>query len=497
MPTSRWRGMLALRWLYGPPLGMGMVIVTAALVALVERATTLPHLSIIFVAPILVAAVLFGLVAALCAALVAVSLSGYLLYPPHVEFGVAEAQDLLDLVIFVAVAVTGSWLAAAARREAQMGARREALITALHQFSQRLAAIADPNDICLEVLDHLEAALDRRAFLLLPADDGRFAVLATRLEDHTLPPADLATAEALWRGDGVEAPRFHLLRTGRGPIAMLVLGTATEGVPGADPRLVAALVDQAAIGVERAQLAVAIEDARVKDKAEKLREALLNSVSHDFQTPLAAIIGAATTLESFGAVADEATRADLVVTIREEAERLARFIANLLDLGRIRGGALHPRPEAVELADIVDAALRQAGPRLARHRVGVALPLDLAMIRADPLLLEHALVNLLENAAKYSGDGSAIRLQATGRGDSIELAVADQGVGIAAAELPMVFDRYYRGGDHDARPAGAGLGLTIARAFVEACGGGLTVESAGVGHGATFRINLPAAQGRA
>lgn len=497
MPRPRWRAALARRRLYGPLLGVGMVGATAVLVALAERATTLPHLSIIFVAPILVTAVLFGLVASLCAALVAVALSGYLLYPPHVGFGVAEAQDLLDLVIFVAVAVTGSWLAAAARREAQAGARREALITALHQFSRRLAAIADPNDICLEVLDHLEAALDRRAFLLLPAADGRFAVLATRLEDHALPAADLAIAEMLWRGDAAAGPRFHLLRTGRGPIAMLVLGTAEEGAPSADPRLVTALVDQAAIGVERAQLAVAIEDARVRDKTEKLREALLNSVSHDFQTPLAAIIGAATTLESFGAVADEATRADLVATIREEAERLARFIANLLDLGRIRAGALHPRPEAVELADIVDAALRQASPRLVRHRVGVALPLDLAMVRVDPLLLEHALVNLLENAVKYSGEGSAIRLQATRQGDMVELAVADQGVGISAAELPLVFDRYYRGGDHDARPAGAGLGLTIARAFVEACGGGLAVESDGLGQGATFRINLPAAGVRA
>ena len=241
------------------------------------------------------------------------------------------------------------------------------------------------------------------------------------------------------------------------------------------------------------RIAAVMEEARVRAKTDELREALLNSISHDLKTPLASIIGSATSLQSFGRLYDAKTRADLIATIREEAERLNHFIGNILDLTRIRAGDLSPRFELVELADIVDSALRKSARALASHDVRVSLPGDLPMLRLDLFLMEHALINLLENAAKFSPDGSRIDVTAEAAGRDIRLTVRDRGIGIAANDVPLVFGKFYRGETDDAKAAGSGLGLAICRAFVEANGGKVEASSHGEGHGAIFGITLPAA----
>ena len=184
-------------------------------------------------------------------------------------------------------------------------------------------------------------------------------------------------------------------------------------------------------------------------------------------------------------------RADLAATIREEAERLNQFIGNVLDLTRIRAGQVQPRFEYVELADIVDSALRRSQHALDGRAIEVALPGDLPMLRLDLFLMEHALVNVLENAAKYSPKGTSIAISAALSEAVVTLDVRDAGLGIASEELEPIFGRFYRGDPHDAKPAGTGLGLAICRAFVEANGGRIEAASSGLGHGATFRMTLP------
>jgi two-component system, OmpR family, sensor histidine kinase KdpD len=258
--------------------------------------------------------------------------------------------------------------------------------------------------------------------------------------------------------------------------------------------IVAALTSRLADGVRRQAREIA--DARIKVQGETLREALINSVSHDLQTPLASILGAATTLESLGEHGDQRARRELAATIREEAERLASYIGNVLDLTRIRAGQMAPRLELVELADIVNGALRRKEKALAGHVLRVSLPPDLPMLRLDLFLMEHAVANVLDNAAKYSPAGSEISVAASVHNGAVLLEIADRGKGISAADSERVFDAFYRGdAPAGGPPAGTGLGLAICRAFVEANGGSATVFSPMRGHGTGVRLRLPVARG--
>jgi two-component system sensor histidine kinase KdpD len=227
-------------------------------------------------------------------------------------------------------------------------------------------------------------------------------------------------------------------------------------------------------------------------QGEALREALINSVSHDLHTPLAAIVGSATALESFGEHADAHARAELVTTIREESERLGSYIGNVLELTRIRSGRITPRLELVELSDIVDAALRRKGKPLAAHKLDVRMPADLPMLRLDLFLMETALANVLDNAAKYAPPGSVLSIAARAENGEVLLDVSDTGSGIEARDLERIFDAFYRAAAPGAATApGSGLGLAICRAFVEANGGSVSALSAGPGRGATVRLRLP------
>jgi K+-sensing histidine kinase KdpD len=254
--------------------------------------------------------------------------------------------------------------------------------------------------------------------------------------------------------------------------------------------VVAVLTSRLADGVRRQAREIA--EARVRVRDEALREALLNSVSHDLQTPLASILGSATVLETLEERAGPQVRRELAATIREEAERLASYIGNVLDLSRIRGGHVSPRLEVVELADIVNGALRRKERPLAGRELRLELPAGLPMLRLDLFLMEHAVANVLDNAAKFSPPGSTVEIRARASQTEVCLEIADSGQGIRAEDLPRVFDAFYRGRQADGRPsAGSGLGLAICRAFVEANGGRVGVTSDGEGRGARVEIRLP------
>lgn len=254
--------------------------------------------------------------------------------------------------------------------------------------------------------------------------------------------------------------------------------------------VVAVLVSRLADGVRRQAREIA--DARLKVQGEALREALLNSVSHDLQTPLSAILGSATVLETLDERAGPRVQRELAATIREEAERLASYIGNVLDISRIRAGQVTPRLELVELPDIVNGALRRKERVLAGRALRLALPAGLPMLRLDLFLMEHAVANVLDNAAKFSPPGSAIDITARVEEGEVILEIANEGKGIRTEELPRVFETFYRGHPSDGRAvAGSGLGLAICRAFVEANGGRVYVHSDGEGRGARLQIRLP------
>jgi two-component system sensor histidine kinase KdpD len=220
---------------------------------------------------------------------------------------------------------------------------------------------------------------------------------------------------------------------------------------------------------------------------------MLASLSHDLRTPLASILGAATTLIASRNLYDVRQTDELLATIREEAERLDRFVGNLLDMSRLEAGALGVKLENLDVLELVETATKRLARRLSLHKLMVDLPPDTPLVRADPLLLEQAIFNLLDNAAKYAEAGTTIRIEARRVANKLSLTIADEGTGIAVEAVPHIFDKFYRAKAADRRIAGTGLGLAVARGFVEAFGGSLDAANRTDRIGAIMTITLPVA----
>jgi two-component system sensor histidine kinase KdpD len=254
-------------------------------------------------------------------------------------------------------------------------------------------------------------------------------------------------------------------------------------------RLLDSLSDQTALAIERLHLAEEMDQARVAAETEKLRTALLTSISHDLRTPLASILGSATSLKEYRGQLGEDDQAELLRTIQEEAERLNHFIANLLDMTRLESGALIPNMELIELGDVVGSVLRRAP--IEQHNLVLDMEPGLPMLRLDPVLFEQVLFNLLDNAAKYAPPGTAITLRARKAGAAVTIALLDEGPGLPDEDRERVFDKFYRVRVADKKRAGTGLGLAIARGFMEAMGGTITAANRSDGSGAVFTLILP------
>jgi two-component system, OmpR family, sensor histidine kinase KdpD len=246
------------------------------------------------------------------------------------------------------------------------------------------------------------------------------------------------------------------------------------------------------VAVERFRLVEDIDKARVSAESERLRAALLTSLSHDLKTPLASIIGASSALQQRDAHYDEAAQRDLAAMIQEEAERLSRFVHNLLDMMRLESGAIELKAEPVDLGELVGSALQRTTRLFERLHVDVELAPDLPMVRLDVVLFEQVLFNLLDNAAKYAPVGSTVSIHGHRLGDGAVLQVCDEGPGIPEEELESVFEKFYRVRGGDRRRVGTGLGLAVCRGFVEALGGTIQAGNRGDRPGAVFTIEFPA-----
>jgi two-component system sensor histidine kinase KdpD len=443
-----------------PYLAAAAAVAALALLAqALTRVVALPHVSILFLAAVVTSAALWGFWPSVFAAVLSVAAGAYFFYSPIMSFRVAAEQDLADLAVFIIVAALTSRLAASVRAKALQAQREQEKIASLLAFSERLAAATTEAEVHAAITEHLSSALGGPIGLFM--------------EETAVP----------------QEGRHLTLATEHGPVAFI---TAPAHATPLDSEYEKALLRQAAQAIERARLRREIAEARIKVQGEALREALINSVSHDLQTPLAAILGSATALESFGDAGGSAPRRELMATIREETERLAAYIENVLDLTRIRAGQITPRLELVELSDIIDAALRRKQKVLGSHRVNVALPPDLPMLKLDLFLMEHALANVLDNAAKYAPAGSELSIAARVEAGHVVLDITDAGSGIRAEDLERVFEPFYRGAGPAGAPAsGTGLGLAISRAFTQANGGTVAALRAGGAGGTTLRLRLP------
>jgi two-component system sensor histidine kinase KdpD len=283
------------------------------------------------------------------------------------------------------------------------------------------------------------------------------------------------------------------LRSGPESFGVLVIAAGPgDSFRHEDRELLEAFARQGALVLARSRLLEQAKAAAVRARTEELRSSLLSSVSHDLRTPLAAITGAASALRDEAAGTDPRERRELLDTIAEEAGRLERLLANLLDMTRLESGGLEPKREWVPLEEIVGAALARLETQLAGREIRTDLPADLPLAFGDPLLLEQLVLNLLENAAKHTPAGTEIEIRAASREGLLELEVADRGPGLAPGEEARIFEKFQRGARAGA--GGVGLGLAICRGIAEAHGGSIRAENR-PGGGAVFRLSLPLLEG--
>jgi two-component system, OmpR family, sensor histidine kinase KdpD len=478
-----------------------LVVGLAALVAWLMSGHFQPwDLSLVFLLATVVVAMRFGRGPSILAATLGVALFDFCFVPPYFSFAVRDDPYVLTFLVMLAVGVTVSTLATRVRNQAEAARSHAQWVATLHALSRELVEARDVGDVVRSSLRQIEAALSGSTVLLLPEathgdltavmDDGGLAGVAAEK-----PAAQWVFAHGQIAGHGTDSFR-------EANMLYLPLQTATRtvGVLGFRPHdaaapiearqrsMLEALAHQIAGALDRMLLADEAKQTELRVRTEELRNALLSSVSHDLRTPLATIMGSASTLESDAGALTRPQRADLSRAIYEEADRLNRLVTNLLAMTQVESRGLALSREWVPLEEIVGAALERVAARLETRPVASVIPADLPPVSVDPVLLEQAFVNLLENALRYTPAGSPIEVEARQVGDTVEVELRDSGPGLSPGLEERVFEKFFRG--PGAPAGGSGLGLAICRGIVLAHGGTIVAENR-VGGGAVFRLTLP------
>lgn len=477
-------------------------VVALSCALLLRQFLDVDNIGIVFLMGVLTSALWYGLAPAIFTSIVSALAFNFFFLPPLYTLTIGSAESVVTFVFFLIVAGIASNLTARVRGQAVTARQRARMTEDLYLFSKKLAGTATLDDVLWATAFQIASMLKVRVVLLLP-QDGTITVKAGYPPEDTLDQADIAAAKWAWENDrpagrGADtlpgAKRLFLpVRTARGAIGVVGIDDDRQG-PLLTPerrRLMDALTDQAALAIERVNLVEDLDNAKLAVEADRLRSALLTSISHDLKTPLASIMGAAGTLREFPKQLDDAAKEDLLATIQDESERLNRFIANLLDMTRLESGAIEPNFGMLDVNEIVGTALSRARKILASHRVDVDLPKNLPLIRVDPVLFEQVLFNLFDNAGKYSEPQSRIRVQAFANDGAVTLQVLDEGQGIASEDLERIFGKFTRAQKGDSVRAGTGLGLAICRGFIEAMGGTIAAGNRTDRTGAVFTIRMP------
>jgi two-component system sensor histidine kinase KdpD len=486
------------------PYGIALLLVAVALGAgeIIHPWLGIENIDLVFLTAVVIAAVRYGLLPSLLASVASSLCYNFFFLPPIYTFTIADPTNVAAFFFFMLIAFLVSNVGASVRRQATAAAERIRTTEHLYSFSRKLAGTATLDDVLWATAYQTALMLKVRVVLLLP-EHNVITVKAGYPPEDELDKADLAAANWTWANDrpagrGSDtlpgAKRLFLpMRTGRGPIG--VIGIDNDGTgPILTPderRLLDALMDQAALAIERVHLVDDMDNVQRTIEADRLRSALLTSISHDLKTPLASVLGSATTLRDLWSKLTDLERMDLVSTIVDESERLNRFIANLLDMTKIESGAIVPNASPHDIGEIVGSALRRASKILSQHKIELALPSGLPMLNVDAVLFEQVIFNLLDNAAKYAPAGTTISVRAGCDGNQLHLQILDEGPGIPHGDIEMIFDKFYRANKGDHVRAGTGLGLAIARGFVEAMHGTITAENRIGRSGAVLTITFP------
>jgi len=460
----------------------------------------------IYLAAIVASAVGFGPVAGLAAAVLSSLTWNFLFLPPRHTLSIATAQDVVGIGVFFLVALLLAGTTGRLGRSMRSARARLVGLRRLVEFSRRLGSPGGLADLLDAIVHEAARVAEAPVCVLLPLPPARDGVAAEAVLRAAYPPEEepdeASMAAARWAlakgvptGRGTDtlpsaAWQFRPMKTARGTPGLL--GLLLPGNRGAlemeTDRTLSALLDQAAVALERLQLVEEQARSSARSETEQLRNALLTSLGHDLRTPLTAIRGSIETLRASGDALPAATRDDLLATAGEETARLTRWLNNILDLVRLENNQVTARREPTDVAEAVETAVQRAERAWAR-RVACEVAHPLAPVRLDPALLDQVLVNLLDNALKYAGADGAVRVTVRRDGPDVAIAVEDDGPGIGSTDLPRIFDPFFRASRSDRVAAGSGLGLAICRGLMHAMGGRIAAESP-VAHGRGTRMTL-------
>ncbi|MEW9856491.1 DUF4118 domain-containing protein [Novosphingobium sp. M1R2S20] len=456
----------------------------------------LGNVTLLYLLPVMVAATLFGLRTGLFAGIASSLAYNFFFLPPTGTLTVSNPENVISIIVLLGVAIATSQLTARVRAQADIASSSARTNAALAGFLRRLTPLGDPIELGRAICEDVARLFGLRTVLLVP-HGGELSLQAASGKGYDLETMELAAAQWAFdtgapagKGSGTLAASdwyFQPLRAGDKTLG--VLGLAKED--GGDPLradqlpLLTGLVDQAALALERLRLEEEMRDVDAVRTRDRLRQALLSSVSHDLRTPLTAVIAAADQL-------DHGATPDLIATIKAESARLNRFVANLLDMARVEAGALKLNIEATDLSDAVTSAAHDARRPLEGHPLRLDVPPDLPLVRVDPQLLHHCLLNLLDNAGRYGDPGTEIVIEGRHLFGHLRLAVLDQGPGLPPGREAEVFETFRRLEGSDRIVGGTGLGLAIVKAFAEAMGMSVEARNRDDRSGASFALIFPA-----
>lgn len=485
-------------WRYG--LAFAIVMVGCVLAEVAYRTLHTTRLSMIFLGAVLIVAVRLGMGPAIFAALVAFGIYNFYLADPRFTLQIADAEDFFTLVVFLAVALMSGGLAGRLRDESERAKGRARSLSVLFEATKVMSTTEQEAILRARLADMLSDAVGSTAWVIGPeqsvpatavadleANESRMLVRLADIARRKVSTHDTLT-HGPWRAR-------TLVADGRELGAALWRTPDLSGHQMAElDALLAALIDVGAGAIARARLGVEKSEAEAVARTEQLRTALLSSISHDFRTPLSAILASASSLLEYDDRFGPETRRDLASNIAEEAERLNRFVANLLNMTKLESGVLEVDVQAVSAAEVARGACARLERRKGARRIDVQWPDGDIAVEADPLLLEQALSNFVENAVNFSPDGSLIEVIVNGSNGVVAIEVRDQGPGAAVADLPRLFDKFYKVANGRSSAQGTGLGMSIAKGLIEAMGGKVSARPrSDGGAGLSVIVEMPGA----
>lgn len=463
-----------------------------------------PALSMFFLAAVLLCANRFGTGSAIVAALLSFFAYNFFFIVPIHTLTIASPHELVALTVFLLVAVITGSLSGRVREQSDAAGRRIFQTQMLFDFSRKLSGTATIDDVLWAVASQTASAIKGETIVAL-AENGDLQIKAAFPPEDSMGASEWTAARwALTHRESAglgttTLPNAHFtfrpLTTPRGVVGVIGLRPGTAGLSAEDERVVEALIDQTTVAIERTLLAGDAAKAEAMAESERLRSALLSSISHDLRTPLATILGSVTSLRSLGGQMPKESQTELLSAIEEETRRLSQFVTNLLDMTRLEAANLEIKRDWVDLADIIRAAVARGQMAWSDRKIDLSIAKGLPLVHGDSGLLEQVVFNLLDNAHKYSLPGTSTKVSAQERNREILLEVSDEGQGIPPEDLERVFDKFYRVKHGDGRSAGVGLGLAICRGIVTALGGSITAASPladGRGTRITIRLPVPA-----